>query len=175
MTPNPKRPHTLNPKQSMLHQRTPAVFYSLRLLQKKVKRSARLTSEASAAGTSGDVPSGRPTQHASEMPADERSPDEGLRHSEDQINASLTHGVTPLSDEASGGPDAETLHSLGGGPQSPRGALQEGEVIVSEEAVVAAGEEDDVRSEETRSSTVSLCLSSGIKLRSVGLISRRLR
>lgn len=51
----------------------------------------------------------------------------------------------------------------------------EGEVIVSEEAVVAAGEEDDVRSEETHSSTVSLCLSSDIKLCSVGLINRRVR
>ncbi|KAK5934841.1 hypothetical protein CgunFtcFv8_020260 [Champsocephalus gunnari] len=111
-------------------------------------------SEASAAGTSGDVRSGRPTQHTSEMPADERSPDEGLRHSEHQIKASLTHGVTPLSDEASGGPDAETLDSRDGGPQSPRGALQEGEGIVSEEAVVAAGEEDDGRSEETHSSTI---------------------
>ncbi|KAK1891195.1 A-kinase anchor protein 13, partial [Dissostichus eleginoides] len=123
--------------------------------------SSNDTSDAPAAEKSGDVQSGQPKQDNSEMTADERSPDEGLRHSEDQINASLSDGVTPLSNEASSGPDAEnettgnpeTLDSLDGEPQSPSGALQEGEVIVSEEAVVAAGEEDDVRSEETHSST----------------------
>ncbi|KAF3832163.1 hypothetical protein F7725_025828 [Dissostichus mawsoni] len=100
--------------------------------------SSNDTSDAPAAEKSGDVQSGQPKQDNSEMTADERSPDEGLRHSEDQINASLSDDVTPLSNEASSGPDAEnettgnpeTLDSLDGEPQSPSGALQGGRTLI---------------------------------------------
>ncbi|XP_063737057.1 A-kinase anchor protein 13 isoform X2 [Eleginops maclovinus] len=123
-----------------------------------VEHQSNNTSDESAAERSGDVQQGQPKQDNSEMTADERSPEEGLRHSEDRINASLSVGVTPLSSEASSGPDAEEetagnpLDTVDGEPQSPSGAVQEGEVMVSEGA---AGEgDDDVAPEETHGSTI---------------------
>ncbi|XP_028444894.1 A-kinase anchor protein 13 isoform X5 [Perca flavescens] len=115
----------------------------------------------------------QPNPDNPEMTADERSPDEGSRHSEDQVNASSLKGVTPLSDsadvnalevepprpnnEASSGPDVEneltenpmTLDAVDGASQSHSSAVQVVEVIMSEETVIGAGQEENDPSEET--------------------------
>ncbi|XP_039651886.1 A-kinase anchor protein 13 isoform X10 [Perca fluviatilis] len=116
----------------------------------------------------------QPNPDNPEMTADERSPDEGSRHSEDQVNASSLKGVTPLSDsadvnalevepprpnnEANSGPDVEneltenpmTLDAVDGASQSHSSAIQVVEVIMSrEETVIGAGEEENGPSEET--------------------------
>ncbi|XP_070708917.1 A-kinase anchor protein 13 isoform X2 [Pempheris klunzingeri] len=120
----------------------------------------------------------QPKQDDSEMTADERSSDEGLRHSEDQINASPSQGATPLSDsaavdaaeaeppstnnEASSEPHVETemtenpksLDTVVGDSQSHNGAAQEVAFIVSEETVIGAGEEENGPTEETDFSTI---------------------
>ncbi|XP_037647281.1 A-kinase anchor protein 13 isoform X3 [Sebastes umbrosus] len=128
------------------------------------------TGDESAAGKSGDVQLvlQQPKQDNSEMTADERSLDEGLRHSEDKISVSSSQGVAPLSDalevdppspnnEATSGPHVEnettetpkTPDAVDGVSQSHNGAVQEVEVIMSEEAVIGAGEEENGPSEET--------------------------
>ncbi|XP_059206841.1 A-kinase anchor protein 13 isoform X3 [Centropristis striata] len=122
-----------------------------------------VSAEASAE-KSGDVQS---VQDHSEMTADENSPDEGLRHPEDQINASSSQGVDALSDiadnnalevdppsptnEASTGPQAED--GITGDLEAVDGAIQEVD-IMSEETVIGAGEEESGPSEETNFSTI---------------------
>ncbi|XP_044038305.1 A-kinase anchor protein 13 isoform X3 [Siniperca chuatsi] len=115
----------------------------------------------------------QPKQDNSEMTADERSPDEGLRHSENQINVSSSQGVTPLSDsadvnaleveppfpnnDASSEPHVEnemtenpkTLDVMDGASQSYNRAIQEVKVIMSEESVIGAREEENGPAEET--------------------------
>ncbi|XP_078017755.1 A-kinase anchor protein 13-like isoform X1 [Epinephelus lanceolatus] len=115
----------------------------------------------------------QPKEENSEMTADERSPDEGLRLSENQIDASSSQGVTPLPDsvdvsdlevdppspnnEASCGAhvedevteNPETLDAVDGAPQCPDSAPQEVEVIMSEDTIIGAGEDENGPSEET--------------------------
>ncbi|XP_026149979.1 A-kinase anchor protein 13 isoform X3 [Mastacembelus armatus] len=95
----------------------------------------------------------------SQMTTDERSPDEGLRHSENQINVSGSHGATPVSDcaeveppspnnEASSEPLVEnelTLETVDGASDS---AAQEVEVIKCEEPLIGAEEEENGPAEE---------------------------
>ncbi|XP_030269839.1 A-kinase anchor protein 13 isoform X3 [Sparus aurata] len=90
----------------------------------------------------------QPEKDNSEMTAVERSADEGVSQSEDQTDASSSHGVTPLSDSADASaleveppsPDDEaSSDAVDGVPQS---AIQEVEVIMSEETVIGAEEEE---------------------------------
>ncbi|XP_070845800.1 A-kinase anchor protein 13 isoform X4 [Chaetodon trifascialis] len=104
-------------------------------------------------------------QDNAEMTADERSPDNGLRHSENLIDASSSQGVTPLSDSADVNalevePPSQSnkLHvetEMTASPKSldtvdgaSRSAIQEVEVIMSEETRTGAGEEADGSTEE---------------------------
>ncbi|XP_076598220.1 A-kinase anchor protein 13 isoform X3 [Chaetodon auriga] len=108
----------------------------------------------------------QPKQDNAEMTADERSPDNGLRHSENQTDASSSHGVTPVSDSAdvnaleverpsqSNKPHVET--EMTANPKSldtvdgaSRSAIQEVEVITSEESGTGAGEEENGPTEGT--------------------------
>ncbi|XP_070758273.1 A-kinase anchor protein 13 [Enoplosus armatus] len=138
-------------------------------------------SAAVSAENSGDVQLApqQPKQDNSEMTADVRSPDEGLRHSENQINVSSSQGVTPLSDsadvnaleveplstnnEASNSEphvgnemteNPKTLDAVDGASQSHSSATKEVEVIMSEETVIGAGEEENGPAEETDFSTI---------------------
>ncbi|XP_032379099.1 LOW QUALITY PROTEIN: A-kinase anchor protein 13 [Etheostoma spectabile] len=142
------------------------------------------TSEESAvasAGKSGDLQLvlQQPNPDNPDMTADERSPDEGSRHSEDLVNASSFKGVPPLSDsadvialeveppcpnnEAYSGPDVEneltenpmTLDAVDGASQSHSRANQVVEVIMSEaETLIGAEEEENGPSEETNFSMI---------------------
>ncbi|XP_056256356.1 A-kinase anchor protein 13 isoform X2 [Seriola aureovittata] len=108
-----------------------------------------------------------------EMTADERSPDEGLRHSENQIDASPSQSIPLLSDsaevelscpnnEASNEPPVEnemtespkTLDTVDGASESHNSEIQEVDVIKSEDTVIAAGEEENDTAEETDFSTI---------------------
>ena len=88
----------------------------------------------------GDV---QPKQDNTEMTAAERSPDEGLRYSEDQTDASSSQGVTPLSDinpseveppspnnEAYSEPHAETEMSLDVVDGASERATQGGQTLI---------------------------------------------
>ncbi|XP_038557888.1 A-kinase anchor protein 13 isoform X5 [Micropterus salmoides] len=133
------------------------------------------TSAVVSAEKSGDVQlvPQQPKQDNSEMTAAERSPDEGLRHSENQINVSSSQRVTPLSDSAdvnaleveppspnnhsSSEPHVEneiTLDADDGASQSHNSAIQEVDVIMSEETVIDAGGEENGSAEETDFSTI---------------------
>ncbi|XP_039998623.1 A-kinase anchor protein 13 isoform X2 [Xiphias gladius] len=115
----------------------------------------------------------RQKQDNSEMTADERSPDEGLGLSVNQINVSSSQSFTLLSDsaeveplspnnEASSEPLVEnemtenpkTLDAVDGASESQNRASQEVDVIKSEDVVIAAGEEENDTAEETDLSTI---------------------
>ncbi|XP_041814727.1 A-kinase anchor protein 13 isoform X2 [Chelmon rostratus] len=124
------------------------------------------------AGKSGDVHLvlQQPNQDNLEMTTDERSPDDGLRHSKNQTDVSSSQGVTPLSDSAdvnaleveplspndgaSGEPHVETemtanpktLDTVDGASQS---AIQAVEGIMYEETGTGAGEEENGPTDET--------------------------
>nr|XP_020472784.1 A-kinase anchor protein 13 isoform X3 [Monopterus albus] len=99
-----------------------------------------------------------PKQDHSEMTADELSPDNGLRHSENWINVSSSQGVTSVSDsapspnkEVSSEPlvenrlneNPETFDTMDGASDSHNNAVQEVEVIKSEDIVIGSGEEEN--------------------------------
>ncbi|XP_027137513.1 A-kinase anchor protein 13 isoform X2 [Larimichthys crocea] len=129
--------------------------------------------DCSVAEQSGDVQllPQQPRWDNSEMTADERSPDEGLWHSENQTDVSSSQGFTPPSDvdaleieqsslnnKASGEPhvenETENPKSLDAVDRASQSAIQEVEVIMSEETVIGAGEEENGPTEETDSSTI---------------------
>ncbi|XP_071346230.1 A-kinase anchor protein 13 isoform X3 [Trachinotus anak] len=108
-----------------------------------------------------------------EMTADERSPDEGLTRSENQIDISSSQSTTLPSDsaevelsfpnsEAPSEPpvdnetteNPETLDTADGASESYNSAMQEVDVIKSEDTVIAAGEEENGTAEETDFSTI---------------------
>nr|XP_046262923.1 A-kinase anchor protein 13 isoform X3 [Scatophagus argus] len=112
-------------------------------------------------------------ENNSEMTADERSPDEGLKHSENHDDVCTSQGVTVLSDSADitalevepPSPNTEAAsesHVENEMTENPKnldtvdgaseGATQEVEVIMSEETVIAAEEQET--SEETDFSTI---------------------
>lgn len=108
------------------------------------------TSDKSAAASADE----QPKQDNSEMTADESSPDEGLKHSENQVNVSSSQSVTPLSgsadintleveppspnNEASGKPNVEnemtetpkTLDAVDGASQSDNSAIQGEQTLI---------------------------------------------
>ncbi|KAG8001351.1 A-kinase anchor protein 13 [Nibea albiflora] len=129
--------------------------------------------DCSVAEQSGDVQllPQQPRRDNSEMTADERSPDEGLWHSENQTDVSSSQGFSPPSDvdaleieqsslnnKASGEPHVknemtENPNILDAVDRASQSAIQEVEVIMSEETVIGAGEEENGPTEETDSST----------------------
>ncbi|KAI3377652.1 hypothetical protein L3Q82_008812, partial [Scortum barcoo] len=112
-----------------------------------------------------------------ELTADERSPDEESRQSENQTKVASSQSVTPLPDsddvdtlevappapnaEAFSEPNVEndmsetprTLDAVDGASESHNNAIQEVEVFMSEETVIGAGEEENGPPEETDFST----------------------
>ncbi|XP_040907606.1 A-kinase anchor protein 13 isoform X2 [Toxotes jaculatrix] len=108
-----------------------------------------------------------------EMTADERSPDEGLRHSQNEINESSSQSLALLSDtteveqsfpnnEAPSQPLVEnemtenpvTLDAVDGASESHNSATEEMDVIKSEDIVIAAGEKEIDTAEETNFSMI---------------------
>ncbi|KAF0043529.1 hypothetical protein F2P81_004866 [Scophthalmus maximus] len=129
------------------------------------------------AGVTSVVASGEESGHVQcvlqdhlEMKADERSPDEGSRHSEHQINVSTSQSIALLSEpqspnnETSNEPLVEndvtenpkTPDAVDGASDSHNSATREVDVIKTEDAVIAAGNEENDTAEETDFSTVSL-------------------
>ncbi|XP_042339869.1 A-kinase anchor protein 13-like isoform X3 [Plectropomus leopardus] len=128
------------------------------------------TDDKSAAENSEDV---QPKQDNLEMTADETSTHYGLMLSEEQIDASSSQGVSDSVDvnalevpppspssETSIGPNTEdetnpeTLDAVDGSSQSHDNATQEVEVIMSEDTIIGAGEDENGPSEETDFSVI---------------------
>ncbi|XP_035485141.2 A-kinase anchor protein 13 isoform X3 [Scophthalmus maximus] len=127
------------------------------------------------AGVTSVVASGEESGHVQcvlqdhlEMKADERSPDEGSRHSEHQINVSTSQSIALLSEpqspnnETSNEPLVEndvtenpkTPDAVDGASDSHNSATREVDVIKTEDAVIAAGNEENDTAEETDFSTI---------------------
>ncbi|XP_044226466.1 A-kinase anchor protein 13 isoform X4 [Thunnus albacares] len=99
-------------------------------------------------------------QDTAEMTVDERTPDEGLRHSVDVTSAGAE---SPLpNNEASSEPHVEsemtenpkTLDTVDGASEGLSSPIQEVDIIMSEDAVIGAGGEENGPAEETDFSTI---------------------
>ncbi|XP_035485140.2 A-kinase anchor protein 13 isoform X2 [Scophthalmus maximus] len=139
------------------------------------------------AGVTSVVASGEESGHVQcvlqdhlEMKADERSPDEGSRHSEHQINVSTSQSIALLSepqspnnetsneplvendvtenpktpDAVDGASDSHNSATRGGPTLIDLSASSEVDVIKTEDAVIAAGNEENDTAEETDFSTI---------------------
>ncbi|XP_062275977.1 LOW QUALITY PROTEIN: A-kinase anchor protein 13 [Scomber scombrus] len=99
-------------------------------------------------------------QDTAEMTADERTPDEGLRHSVDVRSVGAESLL--LNNEASSEPHVEsemtenpkTLDAVDGASEGHGRPIQEEDIIMSEDSVIATEEEENGPAEETGFSTI---------------------